>query len=87
MTIFGNFDSVNFKNEKNDLAYHIENFPRNIIKKIFLSKNGFLTPLGRPKVGIFAIFCYFFKFFSFRCIFLFSKLLIVKNNIAYLKEN
>jgi hypothetical protein len=33
MTIFGNFDYVTFKKEKYDLAYHIENFMRNIMKK------------------------------------------------------
>ena len=41
IAIFGIFESINLKIEKNNPAYHVGNFLRSILKKIFFDKIGF----------------------------------------------
>ena len=38
IAIFGIFESINLKTEKNNPAYHLENFLRSILKKKFFYK-------------------------------------------------
>ena len=45
MAIFVDFDPLNLKNEKNEIAYHVGNFATKIFQQNFVSKKLIFTSL------------------------------------------